>query len=162
MKTKTETQVTGHWKKLFDPNFLGSWDLEENDLIVTVKSVTFEKMHDVQNKTEIEKPVINFLEDVKPFVLNPTNARTIERVMKSPRVENWKGNKIQLFKTQVKAFGGMVDAIRVRDFAPKGRKSLTEGRFLKMLVSIRDGKFPKERAFEFDLTPEQKSQINAL
>lgn len=57
--------------------------------------------------------------DVKPLVLNTTNNKTIAKVLKTPYVEQWTGKKIQLFvQPNVKAFGDVVDAVRVRPFLP--------------------------------------------
>jgi DNA-directed RNA polymerase subunit RPC12/RpoP len=63
--------------------------------------------------------VMSFMESVKPMVLNATNSKTIAKLFKTPYIEEWSGRKIQLYvQTGVKAFGDVVDAIRVRPFLP--------------------------------------------
>ena len=63
--------------------------------------------------------VMHFVENVKPLVLNATNNKTIAKLLKTPDIEQWQGKKIQLYVQHgIKAFGDIVDAVRVRDFLP--------------------------------------------
>jgi hypothetical protein len=73
------------------------------------------------NKKE-KCPIAYFVEPVKPVVLNVTNCKVIAKIYKTPDVEKWMGKKIQLFATQVKAFGELVDAVRVRSYVPDESK----------------------------------------
>jgi hypothetical protein len=59
------------------------------------------------------------MEQVKPMILNNTNAKTISKVHQTPYMEQWTGKKIQIYARRVRAFGEDVDALRVRDFVPK-------------------------------------------
>ena len=62
---------------------------------------------------------MHFMENVKPLVLNATNSKTITKLLKTPYIEHWSGRKIQLYvEYGVKAFGDIVDALRVRPFLP--------------------------------------------
>lgn len=108
-----------HWKKLTNPDYLGAYALEPNqDLIVTIKSVSNEVVTGADGKKETCS-VMRFMENVKPLVLNATNSKTITKLFKSPYIEEWAGRKIQLYvEKNVKAFGDVVDAIRVRPFLP--------------------------------------------
>lgn len=108
-----------HWKKLTNPDYLGAYALEPNqDLIVTIKSVSNEVVTGTDGKRETCS-VMSFMENVKPMVLNATNSKTIAKLFKTPYIEEWSGRKIQLYvQTGVKAFGDVVDAIRVRPFLP--------------------------------------------
>ena len=108
-----------HWKKLTNPDYLGAYALEPNqDLIVTIKSVANEVVTGTDGKKETCS-VMRFVENVKPMVLNATNSKTISKLLKSPYIEEWSGRKIQLYvETGVKAFGDVVDALRVRPFLP--------------------------------------------
>lgn len=108
-----------HWKKLTNPDYLGAYALEPNqDLIVTIKSVANEVVTGADGKKETCS-VMRFIENVKPMVLNATNSKTISKLFKSPYIEEWSGRKIQLYvETGVKAFGDVVDALRVRPFLP--------------------------------------------
>lgn len=108
-----------HWKKLTNPDHLGAYALEPNqDLVVTIKSVTNELVASPDGKKETCM-VMRFKENVKPMVLNATNSKTITKLFKTPFIEEWEGRKIQLYvQTGVKAFGDVVDALRVRSFLP--------------------------------------------
>lgn len=112
-----------HWKKLTNPDYLGAYALEPNqDLIVTIKSVANEVVTGADGKKETCS-VMRFAENVKPMVLNATNSKTISKLLKTPYIEEWAGRKIQLYvETGVKAFGDVVDALRVRPFLPVERE----------------------------------------
>lgn len=108
-----------HWKKLTNPDYLGAYALEPGkDLIVTIKAVANEVVTGTDGKKETCS-VMHFTENVKPMVLNATNSKTITKLLKTPYIEQWKGRKIQLYvEYGVKAFGDIVDALRVRPFLP--------------------------------------------
>ena len=108
-----------HWKKLTNPDYLGAYALEPGqDLIVTIKAVANEVVTGSDGKKETCS-VMHFVEDVKPLILNATNSKTITKLLKTPYIEQWAGKKIQLFVERgIKAFGEVVDAIRVRPFLP--------------------------------------------
>jgi DNA-directed RNA polymerase subunit RPC12/RpoP len=108
-----------HWKKLTNPDYLGAYALEPNqDLVVTIKSVSNELVTGPDGKQETCS-VIRFAENVKPMVLNATNSKTITKLFKTPYIEEWTGRKIQLYVQKgVKAFGEIVDALRIRPFLP--------------------------------------------
>jgi len=112
-----------HWKKLYNPEFLGAYSLEPGkDLVVTIKSVTSEKVTGADGKKE-ECMVMRFVEPQKPMILNATNAKAIQKLYKTPLIEEWAGKKIQLFVDKVKAFGEVVEALRIRNYVPKESNS---------------------------------------
>lgn len=108
-----------HWKKLTNPDYLGVYALEpDQDLVVTIKSVANELVVGADGKKETCM-VMRFMENVKPMVLNATNSKTIAKLFKTPYIEEWAGRRIQLYiQTGVKAFGDVVDALRIRPFLP--------------------------------------------
>ena len=108
-----------HWKKLTNPDYLGAYALEtDQDLVVTIKSVSNELVTSPDGKKETCM-VMRFAENVKPMVLNATNSKTITKLFKTPYIEEWSGRKIQLYvQAGVKAFGDVVDALRVRPYLP--------------------------------------------
>lgn len=112
-----------HWKKLTNPDYLGSYALEPGqEIVVTIKSVANENVTGTDGKKE-NCTVMHFVEDIKPLVLNATNSKTITKLFKTPYIEEWVGRKIQLYVQKgIKAFGDIVDAIRVRDFLPVDTK----------------------------------------
>lgn len=108
-----------HWKKLTNPDYLGAYALEPGqDLVVTIKSVANETVTGTDGKKETCM-VMRFSENVKPMVLNATNSKTITKLLKTPYIEYWAGRKIQIYVQEgVKAFGEVVDALRIRPFLP--------------------------------------------
>lgn len=107
-----------HWKKLTNPNYLGAYSIEDGrDLILTIKSVGNEMVVGEGGKKE-ECTVCHFIENQKPMILNATNMKMIAKLYKSPYIEDWAGKKIQIGIEKVKAFGEVVDALRVRKLVP--------------------------------------------
>lgn len=107
-----------HWKKLHNPDYIGAYILEPGkDLVLTINYVKNEMVTGTDGKKE-ECTVVHFTEDEKPMILNATNAKTIEKIYRTPYVEEWGGKKIQLYAEKIKAFGELVDALRVRPFQP--------------------------------------------
>jgi hypothetical protein len=117
------SETLTHWKKLTNPDYLGAYALEPGqELIVTIKSVANEVVTGTDGKKETCS-VMHFVENVKPLVLNATNSKTITKLLKTPYIEEWRGRKIQLYvQNGIKAFGDVVDAIRVRDFLPVAKE----------------------------------------
>lgn len=95
------------------------------DIIVTIKKAVNEDVIGSNGKKE-ECLVLHFSDkDVKPMILNVTNAKTIERIYGTPYIEDWSGKKIQLYIAQVNAFGETVDALRIRNQAVEDKPELT-------------------------------------
>lgn len=109
-----------HWKKLHNPDYLGSYALTPGeDLIATIQVVKNEMVIGPDGKKE-ECTVIHFIEhNIKPMIINATNAKTIAKLFKTPYIEEWQNKKIQIYSASVKAFGETVDALRIRAFLPQ-------------------------------------------
>lgn len=109
-----------HWKKLSNPNYLGAYAFQPGqDIIATIKYLQDEMVVGSDGKKE-ECSVIHFAETtIKPLIANATNCKQIAKLLKTPYIEQWSGQKIQLFVENVKAFGEVVEAVRVRPFLPK-------------------------------------------
>ena len=113
-----------HWKKcVSDPNYLGEADFgEKEEKILTIGKVNAsEKVTTKDEPKGKDKTVIHWVEqNVKPMIVNVTNAKAIEKVTGSGYIEDWIGHKIQLYiEHGIKAFGDVVNAVRVRPFKPK-------------------------------------------
>jgi len=108
-----------HWKTAFDSPYLGSWDLDEyKDMTLTLKEIKVE-MTDGLKENSI-KTIGYFEGDHKPMILNSTNCKVIRRVANSPYHEDWLGTRVTLYVKEVKAFGELHDALRIRKVtAPK-------------------------------------------
>lgn len=107
-----------HWKKLKNNNYIGAYFLEpDKDIILTIKDVRKETIIGTDGKKE-EGTVVIFYENVKPLILNSTNAKTISKLYDTAYVENWQGKKIQLYSARIKAFGEFLEALRIRPYKP--------------------------------------------
>lgn len=110
-----------HWKKIVsDPNYLGEADFNEGEeKIATIASVNqSETVVTAEGKSQ--KAVLHFAEPLKPMILNVARSKAIEKVAGSPYFEDWKGVRIQLYiEHNIKAFGELVSAVRVRPRKPK-------------------------------------------
>ena len=107
-----------HWKKLTNPDYLGAYALDDGkDVILTISYVREEKVTGSDGKKD-DCVVCHFSERVKPMILNSTNMKTITKLFDTPYIEDWSGRRIQIGIEKVKAFGDVVDALRVRKFIP--------------------------------------------
>jgi hypothetical protein len=118
-----------HWKKLENPDYLGAYSLESGkDLTVTVESVKRELVTGQGGKKE--ECTIAHLKGQKPFILNRTNMKMIQKIYDTPYIEEWAGKTITLYVAKIKAFGeDNVECLRIRpvaptkpDFTPKSAK----------------------------------------
>ena len=112
------------WKKIVsDPIYLGEADFDEGEeKIVTIDRVQSSvKIKSAEGTSE--KAVVYFKERIKPLILNVARAKAITKVAGSKFVEDWPGVQIALYiDDNVKAFGDVVSAVRVRPRRPIVRK----------------------------------------
>lgn len=157
MDTKT------HWKKLAPSNYIGAWDLED-DTIVTIVSISQEKVKPNASAPEEECVVMKLKEFDKPMIVNKTNLKSIEKATGTAYVEDWIGKQITLFVKNVKAFGEMVNAIRIRQQAPqpKAKPTLSDDRFQTALEKIKSGEVDKSALNAYQLSVTQKKQLNGI
>jgi len=111
---ETPQKTVTHWKKLTNPNYIGAHDLQPGqEVTITIKSVAKEMVKGQDGKEE--QCVVAKLDGTqKPFILNKTNMKIISKVLDTPYIEEWAGRKIIIYAAKVKAFGEMVDALRVK------------------------------------------------
>ena len=136
-----------HIDKLRNPNYLGGWDLQDengktNDIIVTIKEVKSEFVFN--QKEQMEEPVLTvFFNECKPIILNATNRKTLKKVTDTSYIEEMAGKCIQLTTKRIKAFGDFHDAIRIVNVVPtviekvdisKCKTTLNEAKTLQELV----------------------------
>lgn len=100
---------------------------EKGNCILTIKDAYYAKNIDVSgNKTD--GYFIEFVESVKPMVVNSVNRKTISAIIKqkkkissadSRNISNWIGSKIELmFDENVKMMGKITGGIRVSPISP--------------------------------------------
>lgn len=111
MKNKT------HWLQSPNKNYLGHWDLPENeDLVLTIESAKWEEVKNpITNKSEAKR-VVRFKENYKPFICNQTNAQSIINATGVKYMEDTKGCRIQLYVGQHndRRTKENVDCVRIR------------------------------------------------
>lgn len=149
-----------HFKKLKNTNYLGSWDLANDDgtfkeAIVTMENTKKEIVFDGQGGKE-DLPVLRFKGIQKPMVMNATNLKQVAKITGSAFVEDWEGKQICLFVQKVKAFGEWHDALRIKAPVAPQKHPLPKDRFDKAIESVKVGKYAKDKLkADFALTPEQ-------
>lgn len=100
---------------------------EKGKCILTIKETYYSKGVDVSgNKTD--GYFIEFIEDVKPMLVNSVNRKTIANIVKTKKqcssaesrnISNWIGLTVELyFDENVKMMGKMVGGIRVKPESP--------------------------------------------
>lgn len=105
-----------HFKKMKNPDFLGSWDLADDNgnfknKIVTISEVKKQMVHD--GKGGQEECITVHYKECKPMIMNSTNLKTIHKTLGTPYIEDWVNKKIELEVQKVRAFGEVHDALRV-------------------------------------------------
>lgn len=109
--------VTGDYRQFMDKNYFGSWDIEGDELIVTIDHA---EVNSVQNDRGSENKLTVHLKDgYKPIIVNATNGDSISQAVGSKKVQDWAGHRIILYKERGKWFGKEGEAVRVRPYAPK-------------------------------------------
>lgn len=107
-----------HWKKLDNPDYIGAYAFQPGEeKTVTIKFVRREMVTGPDGKKE-ECTIVHFYENEKPLILNATNAKMIEKHAETPYIERWADVRIILVVERVKAFGEMMDAVRVSKKKP--------------------------------------------
>lgn len=166
IKTQTNMENKTHWKKQFNYDYLGSYSLPDGkDVVLTIKETKKEMVTSGTGSKE-ECFICYFVEKydwVKPMILNRTNCKAIEKVYSTPYIEEWAGKKIQIGIEQgIKAFGDVVDGLRVRKVMPKPREAMdvNHPKFAEALEKVKAGT-AKIEAIEkyYELTAEARKQL---
>jgi hypothetical protein len=153
-----------HWKKLNNPDYIGAYELMRGDenieLVVKIGKVSQKIVKDPNGREEL--CIVAELEGHKPMIVNATNAKAINKAHGSPYIEDWQGKEITLYVEKVKAFGDVVDALRVKQTAPKPKANPTmnEESFKKAFDAVKNGAYTYEKiASNYQLTPEQDERL---
>lgn len=134
------------WQKTFDPNYLGSWSLDDGEeLTATVtKSETVEMMNTQGQKhariiIHLDTAPKNGL--LLPMVIgNKENAKALEKISGSKFIEDWVGSRVTIFvKGGIKSFGEVVEALRIKPAVPAKKRKLNEEEFARMLTALAAG-----------------------
>ena len=158
METKT------HWRKLENPEYLGSWDLDGKDKTVKILNVITKEILGVDGK---KLKTILVLENSKPMIVNVVNRLMIQNIY-NEFVEDWKGKLITIYPTKTKVKGDFMDCIRIRKVTPKStdpsktkKAVINDERLQQAFEKIESGEFTKEQLLtKFDLTEPQKTLLD--
>ena len=100
------------------PRFLGSWDILNGDIIATIDDFREETIEGNRGVKE-RKCILYFKEkEYLPMVCNLTNRKTLAKLFKTVNSDKLNGKRISIGTEQVRAFGKMHDALRIRPIVP--------------------------------------------
>lgn len=104
-----------------NPNYLGSWDLDEmpnRELTLTIERIVDEKV--VTNGQTENCTACHWTDKAyKPMILNVTNKKTLCKLYKTKDTEKLKGKSVIIGIERVKAFGDIYEALRIRPRIPQ-------------------------------------------
>ena len=104
-----------------NPNYLGSWDLEEmpnREVTLTISEIKDEKVVGGDGREQI-CTVCHWTDKAfKPMILNVTNKKALAKLYKTKDTEKLKGKAVIIGIEKVKAFGDIHDALRIRPRVP--------------------------------------------
>jgi hypothetical protein len=115
-----------HWKKLQNPDYLGAYSLANDkgtysERVVKITAISKQIVTGANNKSD-ECIIARFANEPKPMILNATNCKQLVKLSKSDFIEHWIGLSVTLYVSKVKAFGEVMDALRIKaarqDVAP--------------------------------------------
>lgn len=119
---KGQPQATSdltHWKLLTNPDYIGAYVLEAaqvDELVVQITEVKREIVKGVEGRED--ECTVAHLKGQKPFILNKTNCKTIQTIYGTPFIEEWAGKQLTLYVANVKAYGDVIPALRIRPKVP--------------------------------------------
>ena len=107
------------WKKLQNKDYLGECDfLPGQEITVTIASITTSEVIGDGGKKST-KPIMKFVEPVKPLIANTVNFKRITKLLGSKYIEDWIGKQIILYGDPSVKFGGeTVGGVRVKGKLP--------------------------------------------
>ena len=110
------------YRSLYGKEWLGSWDLQADDVTVTIVSCAGGELTSVGGRKS-KKPVLTIKGTEKKIALNATNGKTIAS-MYGKHVEDWAGKRITLYKSSTRNPDGSgdVECIRIRPTIPTAKK----------------------------------------
>ena len=109
-----------------NPNYLGSWDIEEQpnrELTLTIANIKDEGVVGGDGREALCTLCYWNETAYKPMILNITNKKTIAKLYKTTDTEKLKGKALTIGIEKVKAFGSIYDALRIRARIPETTKT---------------------------------------
>lgn len=116
-----------HWKKLDNPDYMGAYSFQPNEeKTLTIARVGQEEVYNPSSSKKETCTVAHFKENEKPMILNNTNCKMISKVHNTPYIDDWVGLAFVVGVQKVKAFGDVVDAVRIKNKKPNLEKFYCE------------------------------------
>jgi hypothetical protein len=109
------------YRAMYGREWLGHWDLQDKDVVVTITAVTQGELT-AQGNRKSKKPALSLKGTDKKIAVNATNGKALKS-MYGPYVEDWIGKRITLYKTTTEMAGETVECIRVRPVVPAPRSA---------------------------------------
>lgn len=161
------SEIKTHWKKLTHPDYIGAYELMDGsankELVVTITAVKREQVTGADGKKE--ECTVCHLKGQKPMILNSTNQKTMTKLFGSPYIEDWAGKSMTLYVARVKAFGDIVDALRVRDKPPVivlPELTPTHEKWNGAITALQAGNVTIDAIKkQYHLTPQNEALLNA-
>lgn len=114
------TEKKDDYRRFFDKEFLGAWDLPDRDVVVTISAAGGGELTGVGGR-KTKKPVITFVGKEKKMAINATNGKAIAG-MYGTYVQDWVGKRVALYKTTTQMGGETMECIRIRPQIPAAGK----------------------------------------
>jgi len=149
-----------NWRKLTNPDYLGAYDFQPGEeRIVTIKEVKREMVKSDRGSEECT--VVHFVEPYKPMIMNVTNCKMLSRVYDTPYIEQWTGKSFKIVVAKIKAFGDVVDALRIKQEKVLPILSLGTKNFEACKEAIKLGKATIANVkAKFNVSAEVEAQLN--
>ena len=102
---------------VYPSKYVSAEDLD-GEKLVTIEKTVLEDVFNTEINATVRKPIVYFKGATKGFLVNKTNWKKIARKY-GHESDAWVGQKVILTVIEVKAFGDIVQAIRVK--IPNGK-----------------------------------------
>lgn len=130
--------------QLFPSKYVKAADLNGKTVTLTIEKLVVEELGHGSEKER--KPVLYFAKATKGLVLNRTNAMTIAGLY-GDESDEWKGKRVSIYPTRIRAFGAMQDTIRIREeipAQPKPQAQATQEEEVSEIDDVEDMIDPEE------------------
>jgi hypothetical protein len=161
-----------HYRNAFKSDHLASADIEElqennnGKAILTLQKVQYFEGRSVAGRKMDKALVAFFAQDVKPMVINATNAKVLAKLIGSSNVNTWLnlGLNIELYVADTTMKGQRTTGIRIKATLPAIQKpTITDERFTKLVAALESGKYSQDKAFQtYRFTNEQILKIKEV
>lgn len=88
--------------------------LKDRPAVLTIDTVKVTEMPNLRTGEVEEKYLLTFKESPKPLILNTTNANKLAKMF-GRDTDAWAGQVVELFAEELKAFGKLHNAARIRE-----------------------------------------------